>query len=91
VSDYAAIVFSEDPAKWGFMSRHVAMARPDQQGAFQMTNLPAGRYLAVAVEALEDGEESDPEFLERVRSVATAFSLGDGEQRSMALKIVQAY
>ncbi len=91
VVDFAAVVFPEVPAKWGYMSRHVAMARPDQQGAFQVKNLPPGRYLAVAVEALEEGQETDPEFLERLRSLATAFSLGDGEQRSMALKIVQAY
>jgi Carboxypeptidase regulatory-like domain len=91
VADYAVVIFSEDPAKWGFMSRHVTMARPDQQGGFQAKNLPAGRYLAVAVEALEDGQESDPEFLERLRSLATAFTLGEGEQRSVSLKIVQAY
>jgi hypothetical protein len=91
VADYASLVFSEDPAKWGYMSRHVAMARPDQQGAFQAKNLPPGRYMAVAVEALEDGQETDPEFLERLRSLATAFSLGEGEQRSVSLKIVQAY
>ena len=91
VADYAVVVFSEDPAKWGYLSRHVTMARPDQQGGFQAKNLPAGRYLAVAVEAIEEGQESDPEFLERLRSLATAFTLGEGEQRSMCLKIVQAY
>lgn len=91
VADYAAIVFSDDPARWGYMSRHVAMARPDQQGGFQANNLPPGRYLAVAVEALEEGQETDPEFLERLRSLATPFSLGEGEQRSISLKIVQAY
>ena len=67
------------------------MARPDQQGGFQAKNLPPGRYLAVAVEAVEEGQETDPEFLERLRSLATAFTLGEGEQRSVALKIVQAY
>ena len=91
VADYAAIVFSEDPTKWGFMSRHVAMARPDQQGGFQAKNLPPGRYLAVAVEAVEEGQETDPEFLERLRSLGTAFTLGEGEQRSVSLKIVQGY
>lgn len=91
VVDYAAIVFSEDPTKWGYMSRHVTMARPDQQGGFQAKNLPPGRYMAVAVEALEEGQETDPEFLERLRSLATAFTLGEGEQRSVTLKIVQAY
>ncbi len=91
VVDYAAIVFSEDPTKWGYMSRHVTLARPDQQGAFEAKNLPPGRYLAIAVEAIEEGQETDPEFLERLRSLATAFSLGEGEQRSVSLKIVQAY
>ena len=91
VADYAVVVFSEDSAKWGYLSRHVTMARPDQQGGFQAKNLPAGRYLGVAVETLEEGQESDPEFLERLRSVATAFTLGEGEQRSMSLKLVQAY
>jgi hypothetical protein len=91
VADYAVLLFSEDPARWGFMSRHVTMARPDQQGGFQAKNLPAGRYLAAAVEAVEEGQETDPELLERLRTLATAFSLGDGEQRALALKIVQAY
>ena len=91
VVDYAAIVFSEDPTKWGYMSRHVTLARPDQQGAFEAKKLPPGRYMAIAVEAIEEGQETDPEFLERLRSLATAFSLGEGEQRSVSLKIVQAY
>ena len=91
VADYAVLIFSEDPGRWGFMSRHVTMARPDQQGGFQAKNLPAGRYLAAAVEAVEEGQETDPELLERLRTLATAFSLGESEQRALALKIVQAY
>ena len=91
VADYAVILFSDDPAKWGFMSRHVAMARPDQQGGFQAKNLPPGRYLAAALEAVEEGQETDPELLERLRTLATPFSLGDGEQRALSLKLVQAY
>jgi hypothetical protein len=43
------------------------------------------------VEAVENGEESDPALLERLRPLATAFTLGEGEQRSLNLKIVQAY
>jgi hypothetical protein len=53
-TDYAAIIFAEDSAKWGFMSRFVHMARPDQQGAFQVKDLPPGRYLAAAVDYLEE-------------------------------------
>jgi hypothetical protein len=91
VTDYVVVVFSDDPANWGFMSRRVAMARPDQQGAFQVKNLPAGRYLAVAVDYLEDGEQTNPETLERLRSAATSLELADGDQTSIALKLVTRY
>jgi protocatechuate 3,4-dioxygenase beta subunit len=91
VPDYAVVVYAEDREHWGFMSRHIKLARPDQQGAYQVKDLPAGRYLAVAVEAMETGEESDPAMLERLRPLATAFSLGEGEQRALNLKLVRAY
>jgi hypothetical protein len=91
VPDYAVVVYSEDREHWGFMSRHIKLARPDQQGGYQVKDLPPGRYLAVAVEAMETGEESDPAMLERLRPLATAFSLADGEQRGLNLKLVRAY
>jgi protocatechuate 3,4-dioxygenase beta subunit len=91
VPDYAVVLFAEDRDKWGFMSRHVRVARPDQQGGYQAKDLPPGRYLGVAVEAVENGQETDPEFLERLRPLATSFTLGDGEQRALNLTIVQAY
>ena len=91
VTDYAAIIFAEDSAKWGFMSRHVHMARPDQQGAFQVKGLPPGRYLAAAVDYLEEGEETNPETLERLRNTATAFALQEGDTQTLALKVVAQY
>ena len=88
VTDYAALVFAEDSAKWGFMSRFIHMARPDQQGAFQVKELPPGRYLAVAVDYLEDGEQTNPETLERLRNVATPFTLEEADAKALALKVV---
>jgi hypothetical protein len=91
VMDYAAIVFAEDSAKWGFMSRYVHMARPDQQGAFQVKELPPGRYLAAAVDYLEEGEETNPETLERLRNTATPFTLDEGDAKALTLKVVAQY
>jgi hypothetical protein len=91
VTDYTAVVFAEDPARWGFMTRYIALARPDQQGAFQVKNLPAGRYLAIALNYLEDGEQTNPDTLERLRGSATAFELADGDQKALALKLVTTY
>jgi len=91
VTDYAAVIFAEDSAKWGFMSRFITMARPDQQGAFQAKQLPPGRYLAIAVDYIEDGEQTNPETLERLRGAATTFELGEGDQKTLALKVVKSY
>jgi protocatechuate 3,4-dioxygenase beta subunit len=87
VHDYAVVVFAEEAARWKWPSRYLFTARPDQQERFKIANLPRGRYLAVALEYLEDGQSEDPEFLESLRLSATSFTLDDGETRTLALKI----
>jgi hypothetical protein len=87
--DYTVVVFPDDPARWAFPSRFVKTARADQQGQFRIRALPAdNRYLAVAVDYLEDGEGADPQFLEQIKDRATRFSLGEGESKGIDLKIV---
>jgi protocatechuate 3,4-dioxygenase beta subunit len=91
VTDYAVVIFAEDSAKWGFLSRYVMLARPDQQGAFEAKPLPPGKYLAAAVSYIEDGEQTNPETLGRLRSVATPFTLGESDQHAITVKIVDTY
>jgi hypothetical protein len=87
--DYTVVVFPEDSAKWAFPSRHVRTARADQDGLYKIRALPGEvRYLAVAVDYLEEGEGGDTQFLERMRDHATSFTLGDGEAKSLDLKLV---
>jgi hypothetical protein len=88
IRDHSVIVFPDDATKWTFPSRFVRTARADRDGRFQLRGLPPGdRYLAVAVDYLEEGEEQDAQFLERLRNRASSFSLGDGEQRSIQLNV----
>lgn len=87
--DYTVVVFPDDPAKWAFPSRYVKTARADQQGQFRIRALPPDdRYLAVAVDYVEEGEGTDPQFLEQIKDRATRFTLADGEAKSLDLKIV---
>ena len=87
--DYTVVVFPDDPVKWAFPSRYVKTARADQQGQFRIRALPPeDRYLAVAVDYLEDGEGTDPQFLEQIKDRATRFTMADGEAKSLDLKIV---
>jgi hypothetical protein len=87
--DYSVVIFPEDEAKWTFPSRFVQSGRPDQQGLFKLRALPPGeRYLAVAVDYLENGEAADPEFLSRIRGLATALTLVEGESKALELTLV---
>ena len=85
--DTTVIAFADDPGKWGRHSRFIEIARPDQQGRFTIRGLPPGRYLAIAVEYLEPGEERDPDMLEAWRQRGTPFTVSEGETRALDLRL----
>ncbi len=88
--DFTVVVFPEDSDKWTSPSRYLQSARPDQQGLFKLRGLPPNdRYLAVAVDYLEEGEGTDPEFLEAMKGSATRFRLGRGESATVDLKLIE--
>lgn len=87
VDDYVVILFSTENEKWGFQSRYVKVGRPDQTGNFRIQGIPAHSYLAVALEYVEPGEETNPEFLERVKHLGTAIRVGEGEKKTTTLKL----
>ena len=88
VKDYTVVVFADEPQKWTLPnSRYVTGSRPDQEGRFQIKNLPPGDYLAVAVDYLAQGEWNDPEILERLKSQGTSFSVKEGETKTLNLTL----
>jgi hypothetical protein len=89
-SDVTVVVFPEDATKWAPPSRYVKSARPDQQGLVKIVGLPPDdRYLAVAVEYLEEGGAADPTFLDLIKNRATRFSLGNGASATVDLTLVE--
>ena len=90
VKDYTVFAFSQDKDKWGPMSRYRAVGRPDQDGRFKMPSLPPGDYYIVALDKIESGQDTDPDFLESIRSRATMFSLMEGETKTLDLKMTTA-
>ncbi|HEX6464747.1 MAG TPA: hypothetical protein VFZ98_09850, partial [Vicinamibacterales bacterium] len=57
------------------------------QGQFRIANLPAGSYLAVAVEYVDQGEWRDPAWLARASKTATRFTLDEGATKQLDLKL----
>jgi hypothetical protein len=88
--NYGVVVFADDPDLWRYPSRFVTAARPDQQGRFKIPNLPPARYLAVALEHVEEGQEQDRGYLESLRSIATPFTLSWGEAKTLDLTVRSA-
>jgi hypothetical protein len=87
VSDYVVVIFPPESERWGLQSRFVRVGRPDQTGRFVITGLPPASYLAVALEYMEPGEETNPDFLERLKSLGTSIRLDEGEKKPLTLKL----
>jgi hypothetical protein len=88
VKEYTVAVFPEDPQRWtGADSRWMNTGRADQEGRFRIADLPAGTYLAIALEYVPQGEWRDPAWLERAAKKATRFTLDEGASKMLDLKL----
>ncbi|MDA1184130.1 MAG: carboxypeptidase-like regulatory domain-containing protein [Acidobacteria bacterium] len=88
--DFTLVVFPEDDTKWTPQSRFVRSARPDQQGLVKILGLPPDvRYLAAAVDYVEEGGASDPAFLNEIKGRASRFSLDPGASVTVDLTLVE--
>lgn len=89
-TDATVVIFTDDESKWAYPSRFVRSVRARDDGTFQIAGLPPSLdYRAVAVDYVEDGEETDPQFLKRMRDRAARFSLREGERRALDLRLIQ--
>ena len=68
-------------------SRFIRMTRPDKDGRFSVSGLPAGTYRAAARDFIEDGQWYDREFLEAAREGAAKIVLGEGASAAVTLKL----
>jgi protocatechuate 3,4-dioxygenase beta subunit len=88
VKDYTVAMFSQDRARWKApMNRYFALGRPGPDDGFKIATLPPGDYYAVAVDRIESSEWEDPETLEGLSRVATAFTLTPGDARTLTLRL----
>ncbi len=87
LTDGTVLVFAADPQRWTDGSRWVASARPDQSGRYQFRGLPAGAYVAIALDYVEEGIWNDGAYLASIRDRAVRFVLGEAASHSLALRI----
>jgi hypothetical protein len=89
VSDYSVLVFAADRGKWTDRSRFIALGRPSQDGTFKISGLPPEDYFAIALSAVPGTQWQDPEFLRTLEESATRFVLGDGEAKTVTLRLLR--
>jgi hypothetical protein len=82
-------VFSTKPEQWTPYPRFIRRVSTDATGAFEIRGLPTGSYAAVALPSLPDGEEGNPELLNRWLPAAARVELRDDERRQLELSVTQ--
>jgi hypothetical protein len=92
VGDYSVVVFSTDRSKWFATSRFLRLARPTQDGSFEVTGLPPGEYWIAATDPMDGNEVSGdwlkPETLERLSFRATRVTLTERERFMTVLRLI---
>jgi hypothetical protein len=88
VLDATVVIFPANKDLWTYASRYMRTARPDTNGRYSIKSLPPSEdYLIIAVQNLEQGQGSDPDFLSRAAEDAKRFSLNEGETKGVDIKL----
>lgn len=86
------LVFPAEPTAWvgyGSQSRRFSNTRADKQGAFKITGLPAGDYLAIAIPDKMANDWQNPKFLEALAGEAARVRVRDNEKVTASLRVAR--
>jgi hypothetical protein len=89
LSDYVVVIQPADLKEAVAAARIVRAARPDTNGRFEVRGLRAGRYLATAIESMEQNRQYSPEFQKALRRGAREFTIREGETLSLDLRLTE--
>jgi Carboxypeptidase regulatory-like domain len=87
LKDYVVVVLPAEQKEPVIAARWIRTARPDSNGGYLLRGLRPGRYVVTALETIEQGRQFAPEFQEQLRRSAREFSLKEGENVSLDLKL----
>jgi protocatechuate 3,4-dioxygenase beta subunit len=70
------LLFPTDRTRWHESGGSLRSTRPDQTGTFRFASVRPGEYLLVAVDAIQQWQVNDPEYLASVQERATKVVVG---------------
>ena len=89
--DYVVVIQPAEAKEPILASRATRIARPDTSGRFESRGLRPGRYVATAIEILEQGRQFAPEFREQLRRGGREFSLSEGQTVALDLTLTSGF
>jgi protocatechuate 3,4-dioxygenase beta subunit len=84
---YVVVVQPADEVDPSIATKYVRTSRPDTNGRFEFRALRPGRYVATAIESLEQGRQGSPDFRRQLRRGAREFTLREGETLTLDLRL----
>ena len=91
VRDYVVVIQPAEAKEPLVAGRLTRTARPDTNGRFDTRGLRPGRYIATAIEGIEQGRQFSPEFREQLRRGAREFSVREGETVALDLTLTSGF
>jgi len=93
IGRYSVIVFATDRSKWSTASRFLRLARPAEDGSFEVASLPPGEYWVAAVDPVDgtdvSGDWLKPESLEKLSFRARRVTLAERERHMTVLRLIR--
>jgi hypothetical protein len=87
LKEYVVVLQAAEQKEPIVASRWIRIVRPDTSGRFEVRGIRPGRYVATAIEALEQGRQFAPEFQQQLRRGAREFAVREGEAVTVDLRL----
>jgi hypothetical protein len=87
LANYVVVIQPADQREPAVAARLVKAARPDTNGRFEVSGLRPGRYLATALDSMEQNRQYSPEFQKQLRRGAREFTIWEGETVTVDLRL----
>jgi hypothetical protein len=81
------ILFTQDRGRWRPPARFSFASRPGPNNQYKTVVVRPGKFLVIALDNVEQGEWTDPDFLERIRDRAVPIEIGEGEKKTFDLTL----
>ena len=81
------VLFPADETRWLTATAAIRSGRTDQKGIFRLEAVPPGDYFIAAVDAVQNWQVNDPEFLTEIKSHAERLTIREGAAAQLTLRL----